>query len=63
MRVCDRKMLVHGAHANTRSLCGIQKKVYVLRKEFKICVVHAVDNSKLRVNFDVIILQVGLDIS
>jgi hypothetical protein len=63
MRVCDRKMLVHGAHANTRIFRGIQKKVYLLSKEFKICAVHAVDNSKLRVNFEVIVLQVGLDIS
>jgi hypothetical protein len=46
-----------------RSLHGIRKKVYLLSKEFKICAVHAIDNSKLRVNFEVIVLQVGLDIS
>jgi hypothetical protein len=46
-----------------RSLRGIQKKVYLFSKEFKISVVHAIDNNKLRVNFEAIVLQVGLDIS
>jgi hypothetical protein len=62
MRVCDKNMLVHGVHANTKSLHGIQKKVYLLSKEFKICAVPVIDNSKFQVNFEVIVLQVGLGI-
>jgi hypothetical protein len=63
MKVCDKEMLVHGAHTNTRSLRGIWKKVYLLSKEFRICVVHAINDSKLRMGFEVIVFQVGLDIS
>jgi hypothetical protein len=41
---------------NTRSLGGVSNNVYLFIKEFGICVVHTVDNNKLQMNFEVIVL-------
>ncbi len=42
---------------------GVCKKVYLFRGEFKTCAVQIVDDCKLRVNFEVIVLQIGFDVS
>jgi hypothetical protein len=47
---------------NIGSLGGVRKKVYLLRREFNTCAVHIVDDYKHGVNFEVIVLQVGLDV-
>ncbi len=41
---------------------GVRKKVYIFIEEFRIYVMHIVDDNKLQVNFEVIILWVGLDV-
>jgi hypothetical protein len=45
------------------SLGGVSKKVYLFIKVFRICAVHTLEDNKLRINFEVIVLQVGLDLS
>jgi hypothetical protein len=47
---------------DTGNLGGFANKVYLFIGEFKICAVHAIDNNKLQVNFEVIVFQVGLDV-
>ncbi len=46
-----------------RSLGGVSKKVYLFIREFRICAVHIINNNKLWVNFEVIVFQIGLDVS
>jgi len=48
---------------DTWNFGGVSKKVYFFIGEFGICAMHTIDDNKLRVNFEVIILQVGLDVS
>ncbi len=51
------------------SSCGCKKPWWNSKNvcfsiwEFKICAVHTIDDYKLRVNFEVIVLHVGLDVS
>jgi hypothetical protein len=39
------------------------KNVYLFRGEFKICPMHFVDNYKLQMNFEVVVLEITLYVS
>jgi hypothetical protein len=41
---------------DTGSLGGVSKKVYLFIGEFEICAVHTLEDNKLRMNFEVIVL-------
>jgi hypothetical protein len=39
------------------------KNVYLFHGEFEICLMHFVDNYKLQMNFEVVVLEIGLNVS
>jgi hypothetical protein len=55
-------MLVLSPHEHMKPWWN-SKNVYLFRGEFEICLMHFVNDCKFQMNFEVVVLEIGLDVS